>query len=158
MPSNKDNQIDLMKQHESRPLDSNDSIKHGLGNSFQKRRGFKFKLPNNEVCIFIRDDFDPKNAKQASDPIAHVRFSPANYKWVVHSEPTGDSRMGISVQTPSGKTIASGEVFFDNGQLQFMCQTLYPGITNAMALNWKVEGSCKTDGSCSVTASVGGTC
>ena len=147
------------------PLPANAADHASLGSSFAGRHGFALKLTKNEMLVFIHDDLaHADRAKRAhilkqGGPVAHVRLNPAGYKWAVHAEPTEEGRVGLSVLTEKGKTIAAGEAWLEaDGSIKSTCQTLYPGITNAIKLDASIKATLDASGNPTVTASVGASC
>ncbi len=131
------------------------------GEQFSKEHGFAVKVHNKYwMSIFVTRELDePRAAAQRralANPgiVAHC-ISCVGETWDVHSEPTDKSTAGLIVYTAKGKALAAGEMWVDRfGKAKFSLATLYPGITNAVTIDYKVEGERTSDGGWKVTGSV----
>jgi hypothetical protein len=131
------------------------------GPSFSRDSGFAFVIHKKYwMSVFIHGDLTAaaqsrkKKILATEGVIAHC-ISCVGEDWEVRSEPTDSSRAGFIVYTAKGKPVGSGEIAVDDaGTLSFSSHALYPGITNAVKFDYKIEGKGKSDGSWEVGASV----
>ena len=97
---------------------------------------------------------DRSNFLNEYKPIAYS-FTELGKGWDIYGEPTGPGQLGITIYTSKGKAIAAGTgKISKEGDFSFAVATLYKGITNKGKIEYKVEGTGKSDGSWQVTGSV----
>jgi hypothetical protein len=131
------------------------------GRNFTPDRGFAVKVHNKYwMSIFVDQRLAATDVKQrrmtlAKGGILGHCVSCVGENWDVHAEPVGEGKAGLIVYTAKGKAIAAGTATLDkSGTILFKVATLYRGITNAVKLEYKIEGKGNSDGSWSVTGSV----
>lgn len=140
------------------PEDIQASRKWGSG--FSREHGFAIQIHKKYwMSIFVHSDLLSAKAAERrafvdrEGVIAHC-ISCVGEDWEVRSEPIDKAKAGLIVYTAKGKAIGRGIIFLNKvGEPEFTSESLYPGITNAVKLEYKLEGKAKNNG-WEVTASV----
>lgn len=143
------------------PIPTDVKPKPSWGRRFARGSGFAVNVHKKYwMSVFVDTALSGPNIvsrhKALSKPalLAHC-VSCVGEVWSVHSEPVSKDAVGLIVYTTKGKALASGTGRLDrSGTFLFKLETLYKGITNAIKIDYKIEGKGKSDGSYEVTGSV----
>jgi len=143
------------------PIPTDVKPKSTWGRQFARGSGFAVNVHKKYwMSVFVDSTLSGPNMgsrrRVLSKPalLAHC-VSCVGEVWAVHSEPVSKDAVGLIVYTAKGKALATGTGRLDRaGTFRFKLATLYKGITNAIKIDYKIEGKGKSDGSYEITGSV----